>query len=71
MSVLTVIQALRHDIEHFEYLEDFEQEAVAEYFECPNLATCELDRSDELTMYSGQQVCAECKVRWLLSKWEG
>lgn len=71
MDELTVVQALRHDLEHFEYLEDFQQESVADYFKCPNLDTCELDRSEELTMYGKQQVCAECKVRWLLSKFEG
>ena len=71
MAELTVAQALRHDLEHFEHLEDFQQEAVAEYFECPNFKDCELDTAEEATMYGKQKICSACKVRWLLSKWEG
>lgn len=68
---MTTIQALLHDMQHFEHLEDFQQEAVADYFVCPNLKNCELDRDDPMTMYEKQQACSECKVRWLLSEWEG
>lgn len=68
MAELTVIQALCHDMEHFEYLEDFQQEAVAEYFECPNSPDCKLD---DLNDGTDKSICTACKVRWLLSKWEG
>ena len=70
MAELTVVQALRQDLEHFEYLDDFAQESVADYFECPNLENCELDHSAGLSMHEREHVCSMCKVRWLLSRWE-
>lgn len=61
---LTTVQALREDLKRFEYLDDFAQEAIADYFACPNAADCQFDGVDA-------SPCAACKVRWLLSKWEG
>ena len=63
MAELTVVQALREDLNHFEFLDDFAQEAVADYFACPNSGDCEYDGAN-------RSVCSACKVKWLLSKWE-
>ena len=68
MAELTTIEALRHDLQRFEFLDDFAQEAVAEYFACPNSPDCKLD---DLNDGTEESVCLPCKVRWLLGKWEG
>lgn len=71
MADETTAQVLSHALGRFEYLEDFEQVAVAEHFNCPSLNTCELDNSEGLSMRAREHVCSMCKVRWLLSEWEG
>lgn len=67
MAALTTVEALRQDLQHFEFLDDFAQEAVADYFACPNSPDCKLD---DLNDGTDKSICPACKVRWLLSKWE-
>lgn len=37
---------------------------IADYIACPSMAGCEYDGVDD-------SCCAPCKVKWLLSNWEG
>ena len=55
-------EVLKHDLEHFEYLEDFQQESLADYIACPSSDDCKYDGWDN-------SVCTECKVKWLNSEW--
>lgn len=57
-------EVISHDLKHFEHLEDFQQEAVADYIACPSSNDCKYDGYDN-------SICTECKVRWLLCEWEG
>lgn len=57
-------EVLKHDLEHFETLEDFQQDAIADYIACPSSNDCKYDGWDN-------SVCTECKVRWLKNEWEG
>lgn len=56
-------EALKHDLEHFDKLEDFQQEAFADYINCPNVDVCKYDGVNG-------SICTECKARWLNSEWE-
>jgi hypothetical protein len=55
-------EVLKHDLEHFEYLEDFQQESLADYIACPSSDDCKYDGWDN-------SVCTECKVKWLNDEW--
>lgn len=57
-------EAIKHDIQHFDFLEDFQKEALAEYIACPNSTDCKYDGGDH-------SCCAECKVKWLEEEWSG
>ena len=57
-------EVIKHDLDHFDFLEDFQQEALADYFACPSSDDCKYDGVDN-------SVCTECKVKWLKSNWEG
>ena len=56
-------EALKHDLSHFDKLEDFQKDAIADYFACPSSSECEFDGSDT-------SCCTACKVKWLESEWE-
>lgn len=64
MAELKNWEVLKHDLERFEFLEDFQQEDLADYIACPSSDDCGYDGIDN-------SCCAACKVRWLNSKWEG
>lgn len=64
MSKLTNAQVLYESLKNFHLQEDFVQEGVADYIACPSSDDCEYDGVDN-------SCCAACKVRWLLSEWEG
>lgn len=56
-------EVLKADLDIFEYLEDHQKEALADYFACPSSEDCRYDGIDN-------GCCAECKVKWLESEWE-
>ena len=58
---MTNAEVLAHDLKRFEFLEDFQKEALADYIACPNSPDCKYD----------YHYCTECKVKWLESEWEG
>lgn len=60
---ITVAEAIAQDLMRFEYLEDFQQEYMTEYFDCPNLPNCKWDGTDD------REVCKQCIVEWLQSEW--
>ncbi len=62
-STLKNWEVLKHDLEYFEHLEDFQQEAVADYIACPSSSSCDYDGYNN-------SVCTRCKVSWLKSEWE-
>lgn len=66
---LTVAEAIANDLSKFEYLEDFQQEYITEYFDCPNLHACELEDTELEGYHERKAVCARCKIRWLESEW--
>lgn len=56
-------EVISHDLKDFRYLEDFQKEALADYFACPSASDCDYDGVDN-------HCCTECKVKWLESEWE-
>lgn len=67
---LTVAEAIAQDLMGFESLEDFQQEYLTEYFDCPNIHDCELENTELEGYHERKAVCARCKIRWLESEWE-
>ena len=65
MSEPTNAEVLADGLKDFALKEDFIQEAIAEYISCPSVDPCFYDGG------SNHDCCTECKVKWLLSKWEG
>lgn len=61
---LTNAQVLCESLKDFDKQESFIQENIADYIACPSVADCKYDGIDD-------SCCAPCKVKWLLSKWEG
>jgi hypothetical protein len=62
-ETIKVWEVFKHDLQHFDSLEDFQKENVADYFNCPSPADCHYDGEDN-------SCCTECKVKWLESEWE-
>ena len=62
---MTNAEVLVHDLKKFEFLEDFQKEALADYIACPNSPDCKYDGGHD------HGCCSECKVKWLESEWEG
>lgn len=50
----------------FASLEDYQQEIIADYIECPNASDCSWDGD-----IKHMDVCTECKRKWLEREWEG
>lgn len=67
---LTVAEEIANDLSKFKYLEDFQQEYITEYFDCPNLHDCELENTEFEGYHERKTVCVACKVKWLNSVWE-
>lgn len=67
---LTVAEAIAQDLMGFETLEDFQQENLTEYFDCPNLHDCELEDAELEGYHERKAVCIRRKIRWLESEWE-
>lgn len=55
-------EVLKHDLENFEHLEDFQQESLADYIACPSVDDCKYDGWDN-------SICTKCKVEWLNDEW--
>lgn len=64
MSELKTWEMLKDGFEHFDTLEDFQQETLADFITCPDVNECKYDG-----IHDGG--CTECKIKWLNSKWEG
>lgn len=62
---LTNAEALCADLKNFASLDEEQQEAIADYIACPSSPDCEYDGGHD------HSCCAPCKVKWLLSSWEG
>lgn len=67
---VTVAEAIANDLSKFEYLENFQQDYLTEYFDCPNLHDCELENTELEGYHERKAVCLACKVKWLNSEWE-
>lgn len=65
MRELTNAEVLRDVLSQFALQEDFIQEEVADYISCPSVHPCDYDGVTD------HSCCTRCKVKWLLSKWEG
>lgn len=61
---MTNAEAILEGLKDFDCQEAFIQETVAYYINCPSSYDCDYDDADG---YS----CVKCKVKWLLSEWEG
>ena len=64
MAERTNAEVLCESLKNFNLQEDFIQESIATYIACPNSDDCEYDGFDS-------SCCIPCKVKWLLSRWEG
>lgn len=60
----TNAQVLSEGLKDFDRQENFIQEEIADYIACPSMADCKFDGIDT-------SCCAPCKVKWLMSNWEG
>jgi len=65
MSELTNAEVLADALKDFAGQEDYSQEVIADYIGCPSIDPCNYDGG------SNHDCCTQCKVKWLLSKWEG
>lgn len=63
---MTNAQALAQAFADYEGLDDYIQEGIADYINCPNSADCAWDGKAEHNF-----ICTECKMRWLEQEWEG
>ena len=45
--------------------EDWVQDIITDYISCPSADECDYDGG------SDHSCCTSCKVKWLLSEWEG
>ena len=65
MSEPTNAEVLANGLKNFALKEDFIREQIAEYISCPSVDPCFYDGG------SNHDCCTQCKIKWLLSKWEG
>jgi hypothetical protein len=65
MSEPTNAKVLADGLKDFALQEDFIQEEIAEYIACPSVSPCDYAGG------SNHDCCTQCKIKWLLSKWEG
>lgn len=63
MDELTNAEVLANGLKDFDLQEDFIQEQIADYINCPSVEPCDYDGVDS-------RCCTLCKVSWLLRKWE-
>lgn len=64
MVELTNAEVLCAALKDFQLQEDVAQESVAAYIACPSSEECAYDGVDNTC-------CIACKVKWLLSRWDG
>ena len=60
----TNAEVLADGLNDFALKEDFTQEEIVDYISCPSTSPCDYDGG------SNHDCCTQCKVKWLLSKWE-
>lgn len=56
-------EVLAEELQNFKMMEDFQQECIVDYINCPCIPDCE---------YNGKngEVCNNCKINWLLGEWD-
>ena len=64
MSEPTNAQVLADGLKDFDMQEDFIQEEIADYIDCPSVSPCDYDGG------GNYDCCRKCKIKWLQSKWE-
>lgn len=65
MDEPTNAEVLGEGLKQFGMREDFIQEEIAEYINCPSVYPCSYDGG------SNHDCCIQCKIKWLLGKWKG
>ena len=62
MSEQLNAEVLAEALKGFAGKEDFNQEVIADYINCPSVYPCDYDGG------SNHDCCTECKVKWLMNK---